>query len=606
MTSHPSSGWRRTVGAQWSSVKRQDSSSQIPPPPMQQGMHSSLLVALSRPDLDQDYQQQQQQELLLQQQQELQLQQQQQQQQHQALLLQQQQQQQHEQTLSTTHHHPSASSYPESMLDPAAHNNTQSEHQRALQQFNENQKQQQLYLQQLQLMQRLQSMPGSTARPWYPTFGPAITTSCSDSTILLDSPHQYRLINSAKLNRHAVGPHWRSIQTSSTYSPTPSPPSSSPLLQARTLAPPSSSSSSSSTSTTLSFMSTMPGTTTALHAYLSSTYSSAASIDQARATSFHQHANGMEATLPDGRQGTQDQAVHHQYYQSHSYAHNPRHHPHPAYHPGNSRDARDTIPLANRASPSTPASERFADNSRKMKRKADWQDQDNHNNNSSSNNNESSDSEDEDHENDSRNNNPSESDRDHRQQQQQQGEPSMSSDSSQGFQPMSLSTAGSPRSESQTASRSYSIQSSVQQFVPITTCTTNQGIGTESHVLFSASTGTGTIEQDQNQDQNQDQDQDMDSVDSVNLHNTNTTSLPTPSSRPSPMSMETSSMDQEDMDVVETTAAGAKQSKRTRPRLNPSVFGTMSIAESLREQSGERIQDIFQECFYNAASSSSR
>jgi hypothetical protein len=74
------------------------------------------------------------------------------------------------------------------------------------------------------------------------------------------------------------------------------------------------------------------------------------------------------------------------------------------------------------------------------------------------------------------------------------------------------------------------------------------------------------------------------------------------------MSMETSSVDQEDMDVVLTSATetGPRQLKRTKPRLNPNVFGTMSIAETLREQSGERIQDIFQECFYNAASSSTR
>ncbi|KAG0217468.1 hypothetical protein BGX33_010479 [Mortierella sp. NVP41] len=458
------------------------------------------------------------------------------------------------------------------MLDPAAHN-TLSEHQRALQQHYENQKQQQLYLQQLQLMQRLQSMPGSTTRPWYPTFGPVISSSCSDSTILLDSPHQYRLINNAKLNRHAVGPHWRSIQTSSTYSPTPSPPSSSPQLQARTLFP-SSSSSSSSTSTSSS-LSPMPGTTTALHAYLSSTYSSAASIDQARATSFHQHDNEMETLPNDGGHGTLNQPVHHQYYQSHSYPHDPHHHP--AHRPDNSRDARDTIPLANRVSPITPTSERFTDSSRKkMKRKAVWQGQDSNNNNNNNNN-------DQDENVDS-----------------EQDEPSSPPDSAQGFQPMSLSAAATPRSESQTPARFFSIQSSVQQFIPITTSTTNQGIGTESQHLFA--TTTTAAEQDQ------DQDQDMGSVDSIN-HSASAASLPTPSSRPSPMSMETSSMDQEDMDVVITgteTESGPRQPKRTKPRLNPVVFGAMSIAESLREQSGERIQDIFQECFYNAASSSTR
>ncbi|KAF9543949.1 hypothetical protein EC957_000314 [Mortierella hygrophila] len=593
MTSHPSSGWRRTVGAQWSSVKRQqDASSPIPPHPMQQGMHSSLLVALSRPDLDQDYQHQQQQQLLLQQQQELQqLQQQQQyQQEQQALLLQQQHQQQQQEQQQQV----ATSSYPGSMLDHAAtHNNTQSEHQRALQQFNENQKQQQLYLQQLQLMQRLQSMPGSTTRPWYPTFGPAITTSCSDSTILLDSPHQYRLINNAKLNRHAVGPHWRSIQTSSTYSPTPSPPSSSPQLQARTLAP---SSSSLSTSSSSSSLSTMPGTTTALHAYLSSTYSSAASIDQARATSFHQHQHGHgdgmgSNALPDGRQGAQDEPVHHQYYQSHSYPHDPRHHPHPAYHPGNSREARDTIPFANRASPLTPASERFTDSSRKMKRKAAWQDQDNSNNINNNENDDSNDDEDGDDNERSNRNCQDENDSE------QRINPSMmSSDPSQGFQPMSLSAGSPSRSESQTALGSFSMQSSVQQFVPITTSRAYQGVDAASSYLFAPNRSSMA---------EQDQDQDMGSVDSFNV-SANAASFPAPSSRPSPMSMETSSVDQEDMDVVLTSAPELgvpKQSKRTKPRLNPNVFGTMSIAETLREQSGERIQDIFQECFYNAASS---
>ncbi|KAG0006642.1 hypothetical protein BGZ65_005695 [Modicella reniformis] len=53
-------------------------------------------------------------------------------------------------------------------------------------------------------------MPGSTSRPWYPTFGPTITTTCSDSIIQLDNPNQYTLIiNNAKLNRHARKAIWQ-------------------------------------------------------------------------------------------------------------------------------------------------------------------------------------------------------------------------------------------------------------------------------------------------------------------------------------------------------------------------------------------------------------
>ncbi|KAG0335569.1 hypothetical protein BG004_008398 [Podila humilis] len=140
-------------------------------------------------------------------------------------------------TVSVAHHvqghsQPLVSHHqPECQQDtPMEQESMLTDEQRALNQFQEHQRQQQLYIQQLQLMQKLQSMPGSTTRPWYPTFGPAITTSCSDSTIQLDNPHQYTLMNNARLNKPSVGPHWRSIQPSAAYSPTPSPPSSSPTF----------------------------------------------------------------------------------------------------------------------------------------------------------------------------------------------------------------------------------------------------------------------------------------------------------------------------------------------------------------------------------------
>ncbi|KAF9427795.1 hypothetical protein BGZ94_004118 [Podila epigama] len=82
----------------------------------------------------------------------------------------------------------------------------------------------------------LQSTPGKTIRSWYPTFGPAITTSCSDNTILLDNPNQYQyaLATNAKANRQSVGPHWRSIPpASAVYSPTMLSPRTSPRLSAR-------------------------------------------------------------------------------------------------------------------------------------------------------------------------------------------------------------------------------------------------------------------------------------------------------------------------------------------------------------------------------------
>ncbi|KAG0084577.1 hypothetical protein BGZ93_000409 [Podila epicladia] len=148
---------------------------------------------------------------------------------------------------------------------PMEQESSLTDEQRALNQFQEHQRQQQLYIQQLQLMQKLQSMPGSTTRPWYPTFGPAITTSCSDSTIQLDSPHQYTLMNNARLNKPSVGPHWKSIQPSSTYSPTSSPPSSSPRFPS------------------LSASTRVLAATGSIE-----TYSSPSSINQARATSFSQ------------------------------------------------------------------------------------------------------------------------------------------------------------------------------------------------------------------------------------------------------------------------------------------------------------------------------
>ncbi|KFH65138.1 hypothetical protein MVEG_08619 [Podila verticillata NRRL 6337] len=111
-----------------------------------------------------------------------------------------------------------------------------SESERALQHSRESQRQQQLYLEQLQLTQKLQSMPGSTVRAWYPTFGPAITTTCSNNTIILDNPNHYTLASNAKANRQSVGPHWRSIPPASTvYSAAGPSPRTSPRLSTRSL-----------------------------------------------------------------------------------------------------------------------------------------------------------------------------------------------------------------------------------------------------------------------------------------------------------------------------------------------------------------------------------
>ncbi|KAF9435124.1 Ribonucleoside-diphosphate reductase large subunit [Entomortierella beljakovae] len=212
-------------------------------------------------------------------------------------------------------------------------------------------------------MQRLQAMPGSTTRPWYPTFGPSITTSCSDNTIQLDNPNQFTLINNAKLNRNAVGPHWRSIQTSTAYSPTPSPPSSSPMLQSYPFA-------TSSVSSRLSSTSTTP----ALHAFLSTTYSSAASIDHARATSFHSDDQALKA-MSEKKETLQ--LVHQEYYQSHSYPHDPRHLLQ-QNNPSSSREARENTPVTSRTAIGVNSLNKSV-----AKRKAAWEDGEDEDSNSS-------------------------------------------------------------------------------------------------------------------------------------------------------------------------------------------------------------------------------
>ncbi|KAF9956321.1 hypothetical protein BGZ70_009962, partial [Mortierella alpina] len=522
MSTHPSPGWRRTVGPQWSSVKRQGTGS-VPPPAMQQGFHISNLHVLSTPDLNSDFLQQQQ----VRQQGGQQQQQQQEQEQQQQL----QQQLASFGTLSSQI--ATGSSQSDQPLNGfstlSTQDHTQSEHQRTLQQHDENQRQQQLYLQQVQSTQRLQGMPTSTTRPWYPTFGPAITTSCSDSTIQLDSPHQYTLNNNAKLNRHAVGPHWRSIQTSSTFSPTPSPPSSSPLLQARALVP----SSTLGGPSSFSSISTA-STSTALHAFFASTYSTAASIDHVRATSFH-HQNEQEMNSTDnGRQQFwQQQPVHQQYYQSHSYPHDPRHQlgAHRSQ-PGNSIEARDSTPITNRASPMIPDTAKFPQHqaTKQTKRKAAWQDQD--------------DSHDEDGDNDEH--------------------VSASSGSTLDYQQTHPAAASAPWSA---FSQAHIMPSSVQQFVP------NPAAPAPSSLA----------------DRN-DEDQEMSNADTV--VSTNATS-----STSSRMSMDTGSMEREAIQVAAALTAVSDQgrhvdddplkpAKRTKPRLD--TFGNLSAAEVRRAQSGDR------------------
>ncbi|KAF8938886.1 hypothetical protein EDD21DRAFT_233605 [Dissophora ornata] len=97
-------------------------------------------------------------------------------------------------------------------------------------QLTEYQRQHQLYLQQLQLMQRRQVIPGGTALPWHTTFSPANTPACSDNTILLENSQRCTLISNSRLNKQPVGPHWRSVWTVASTSATSSPPPSSPRL----------------------------------------------------------------------------------------------------------------------------------------------------------------------------------------------------------------------------------------------------------------------------------------------------------------------------------------------------------------------------------------
>lgn len=147
-------------------------------------------------------------------------------------------------------YHSDLHGYPSNHFDQASHghgnnnpvsdisnsNQRLSENERALQHSRESQRQQQLYLEQLQLTQKLQSMPGSTVRAWYPTFGPAVTTTCSNNTIILDNPNHYTLASNAKANRQSVGPHWRSIPHASTvYSAAGPSPRTSPRLSTRSL-----------------------------------------------------------------------------------------------------------------------------------------------------------------------------------------------------------------------------------------------------------------------------------------------------------------------------------------------------------------------------------
>ncbi|KAF9351159.1 hypothetical protein BGX34_000757 [Mortierella sp. NVP85] len=505
MTTYPSQAWRRTVGPQWSSVKHRSAAG--PPPGMQQGFHSSYLNAISRPDLsmglNQDHDQQR-------------------------------------HTLQEPFNSASSSamlpppghhdSHASPIQTPSHHTDTLSEHQKALAQHQENQRQQELYLQQLQLMQRLQTMPGSTSRPWYPTFGPAITTTCSDSTIQLDNPNQFTLINNAKLNRHAVGPHWRSIQTSATYSPTSSPPPSSPQMHVHAIAPSLSASVASITATS---------TTNALHAYLSATYSSAASIDHVRAASFHQHDQEMETTSCENSQ-PHLHPVHRQYYQTHSYPHDPRHHL-MQNQPGNSQEARESHSLANRT-PVPPVSVKTTPVTSNAKRKASWEDDD----------------EDDDED-------------------KNEGARSSQDESVQPYHSVPYPTPTS--STSQHTQFSLSIQSSVQQFVPVA----------------GAAVPHTPVEQDQDQD-----------MDNAAEAYSNLSALPPTSGD---RGAERLDADQDGMDIVESTAgsmrASNKLSKRTRPRLEHSAFG-ISMAEARRLQSGEQVQDILQECFYNAAASSTR
>lgn len=358
-----------------------------------------------------------------------------------------------------------------------------------------------------------QAMHGSTSRPWYPTFGPILPPSSSDSTIQLDHSNQYTLNNNTKLNRQAVGPHWRSIHTPASYSPTPSPPSSSPQMQPLIITP----SSFSSLSTT--------STTNTLHAYLSTTFSSPASIDQVRASSFQQDQD-MEATSENP---PHQPALHQQYYQKHSYPHDPRHHLIQGL-AENSREARENQPLVSRG-PVPPVSIKIMPTTPSAKRKAAWQEDD-------------GEAEDND-----------------------EGSRSPQDELNQQYYAASYPT---PTSSSSHGQLPFGIYSHTQQCIPATPQT--------------------PIDHDY--------DQEMGSSEQTCP---NTQAVPQSSNR---ASIDTLDMDQEDMDTVEGAACSsrpASNSKRTKPRLDQSAIG---IAEVRRRQSGEQVQDIFQECFYNAAASS--
>ncbi|KAF9162241.1 hypothetical protein DFQ26_003744 [Actinomortierella ambigua] len=244
---HQKARWQ-TVGPHWNSVRPSPAGSTSSSPVAHHGFHSSYLNAISRPDLNPALNKDD------------------------------------DTLLPQRPTSPGSTSTAASAHDPCAVSSSSAGLTGVPPQILEHRRQQQLYLQQLELMQKLQTMPGSTTRLWYPTFGPTVTTTCSDSTILLDNPQQYTLNNSAKLNRHAVGPHWRSIQT---YSPSSASLPSSPQP--------------SNHSTTTAGAS--PSSMQAL-------YASAASINQVRAASFCMHDGhagqvmSEAARLTDGASAT--------------------------------------------------------------------------------------------------------------------------------------------------------------------------------------------------------------------------------------------------------------------------------------------------------------
>ncbi|KAF9970551.1 hypothetical protein BGZ73_006720 [Actinomortierella ambigua] len=234
MSQHQKARWQ-TVGPHWNSVRPSPTGSASSSPVVHHGFHALYLNAISRPDLNPPLNKD-------------------------------------DDTLSPQlPTSPGSSSAGASVLDLCADSSSAGPA-GVPPQILEHRRQQQLYLQQLELMQKLQTMPGSTTRLWYPTFGPTVTTTCSDSTILLDNPQQYALSNSARLNRHAVGPHWRSIQT---YSPSSSSPSSPQPLNH---------------STTTAGASPSP---------MMALYASAASINQVRAASFCMHDDRADQVMSD-------------------------------------------------------------------------------------------------------------------------------------------------------------------------------------------------------------------------------------------------------------------------------------------------------------------